>query len=240
MSTKELASQRWLMFSKLWSCYNEAQEDPDEANIIQLNEVFANHSKDDEIYPLTVTEIVDAQKADTKLKEFFKPNATPDTGLEIRIIEDQKCICNKGRLVIPKPLQRRATMWYHHYLQHPGHTRLEETMNAAIYWKGMRTTVRSVTKSCKACQVNKRRTRKYGHLPSKIVISTPWEALCVDLIGPFTLKGKDGSAIDFMALTMIDPASSWFEIVELPLVTRLTTMTVNGKEKVSKELIFDK
>ncbi len=65
MSTKELASQRWLTFSKLWSCYNEAQEDPDEANIIQLNEVFANHSKDDEIYPLTVTEIVDAQKADT-------------------------------------------------------------------------------------------------------------------------------------------------------------------------------
>jgi hypothetical protein len=53
-------------------------------------------------------------------------------------------------------------------------------------------------------------------------------------------RPKDGSAIDFMALTMIDPASSWFEIVELPLVTWLTIMTVNGKEKVSKELIFDK
>jgi hypothetical protein len=71
MSTKELTSQRWLMFSKLWSCYSEAQEDSDETNIIQLNEVFANHSKDDEIYPLTVTEIVDAQKADNKLKECF-------------------------------------------------------------------------------------------------------------------------------------------------------------------------
>jgi hypothetical protein len=35
MSTKKMASQRWLMFSKLWSCYNEAQEDPDETNIIQ-------------------------------------------------------------------------------------------------------------------------------------------------------------------------------------------------------------
>jgi hypothetical protein len=29
-------------------------------------------------------------------------------------------------------------MWYHHYLQHPGHTCLEETMKATIYWKGMR------------------------------------------------------------------------------------------------------
>jgi hypothetical protein len=77
-------------------------------------------------------------------------------------------------------------------------------------------------------------------LPSKVLISTPWEALCVDLIGPYTLKGKDGSAVDFMALTMIDPASSWFEIVELPLVSQLTTTSVNGKEKVCKELIFDK
>jgi hypothetical protein len=146
MSTKEVTSQRWLMFSKIWSCYNEAQENSDETNIIQLNEVFANHSEDNEIYPLTVTEIVDAQKVDNKLKEFFKPNATLDKGLELRIIEDQKCICNKGRLVIPKPLQWQAMMWYHHYLQHPGHTRLEKRMNAAIYWKGMQTTIRSITK----------------------------------------------------------------------------------------------
>ncbi len=64
------------MFSKLWSCYNKAQEDSDETNIIQLNEVFTNHSKFNEIYPLTVTEIVNAQKADNKLEDFFKPNAT--------------------------------------------------------------------------------------------------------------------------------------------------------------------
>ncbi len=132
MSTKEVTSQRWLMFSKLWSCYNEAQEDSDETNIIQLNEVFANHSEDSEIYPLTITEIVDTQQADNKLKEFFKPNTTLDKGLELRFIEGQKWICNKGRLVIPKPLQRRATMWYHHYLQHPGHTCLEETMDTVI------------------------------------------------------------------------------------------------------------
>jgi hypothetical protein len=53
----------------------------------------------------------------------------------------------------------------------------------------------------------------------KLVISTPWEALCVDLVGPYTLKGSDGSAIDFMALTMINPASSWFKIVEFALVS---------------------
>jgi hypothetical protein len=71
--------------------------------------------------------------------------------------------------------------------------------------------------------------------------SHPWEALCVNLVGLYTLKGKDGYAIDFMALTMIDPASSWLKIVDLPLVSRLTTKMVNGtNEKVSKELIFNK
>jgi hypothetical protein len=219
MSTKTMASQRWLMFSKLWSCYNEAQEDLDETNIIQMNEVFANRSDENKIYPLTVKEIIEAQNADNKLKQFFKCNATLDKGLELQIIEDQKCNCNKRRLIVPTPLQRQVTMWYHHYLQHPEHTCLEEMMNAAIYWKGMRKTIQSITKSCKSCQVNKRHQLKYGHLPSKLVISTPWEAQCVDLIGPYTLKGKDGSAVDFMALTIIDPTSSWFEIVELPLVS---------------------
>jgi hypothetical protein len=93
----------------------------------------------------------------------------------------------------------------------------------------MRKTIQLIIKSCKSCQVNKRRQLKYAHLPSKIVISTPWEALCVNLVGPYTLKGKDSSAVGFMALTMIDLASSWFEIVELPLVSRLTTTLVNGK-----------
>ncbi len=53
---------------------------------------------------------------------------------------------------------------------------------------------------------------------------TPWRALCVDLIGPYTLKGQDGSRIDFMCMTMIDPTSSWFEIVELPTVNLVTTV----------------
>jgi hypothetical protein len=143
-------------------------------------------------------------------------------------------------MIIPKPLQRRAVLWYHYYLQHPGHTQLEETMKATMYWKAMRTTIQSLTKSCKTCQTNKKRKLKYGHLPSKTIITVPWRVLCVDLIGPFILKGKDGTIIDLIALAMIDPATSWFEVVELPLVRRLKTITVNGKESSIVEEIFDK
>jgi hypothetical protein len=83
-----MASQRWLLFLKLWLCYNEAQEVSDKTNIIQMNEVFTNRSEEDKIYPLTVKEIIEAQKADNKLKNFFKHNATLDKGLELRIMEN--------------------------------------------------------------------------------------------------------------------------------------------------------
>ena len=82
----------------------------------------------------------------------------------------------------------------------------------------MRTTIQSITKSCRTCPVNKKRKLKYKHLLPKSVITAPWRTLCVDLVGSYTLKGKDGSVIDFMVLTVIDPTSSWFKIVELPLV----------------------
>ena len=50
------------MFSKFWSCYKEAQEDLDDTNMIQMNQVFAHRSKEDEIYLLTVKKIIEAQQ----------------------------------------------------------------------------------------------------------------------------------------------------------------------------------
>jgi hypothetical protein len=184
-----------------------------------MNDVFANRSKEDKIYPLTTEEIVEAQQADASLKHLFKCNAVIDQGLEIKLIENTTCACEDGQLVIPKPLQVSEVTRYHHYLQYPGHTCLKETMNAAMHWKDMCTTIRPITRSCRTFQINKRRSIKYGHLPPKTIISNPWECLCVNLIGPYTLKDKDNLQINFMALTMIDPASSWFEIAELPVIT---------------------
>jgi hypothetical protein len=121
-----------------------------------MNEVFANCSDKDEIYPLTTEEIAAAQWADASLKHLFKRNAVIDQGLEIMLIENMTCVCKDGWLVIPKPLQVHAVKWYHYYLQHYGHTHLVETMNTAMYWKGMHTTIRSLPKSCRSCQINKR------------------------------------------------------------------------------------
>ncbi len=43
-----------------------------------------------------------------------------------------------------------------------------------------------------------------------------------------------------MALTMINPTSSWLKIAELPVVKRLGRQTVNNKELLIADETFDK
>ena len=57
---------------------------------------------------------------------------------------------------------------------------------------------------------------KYGHIHPKIAAVTPWKHMCVDLIGPYTIKAKEKTILAVMCLTMINPATSWFESLELP------------------------
>ncbi len=58
-STKVQSNHHWIMFSNFWSCFNETQ-DPDDVNPIETNQVFANRSEEDEIFPLTIKEIVES------------------------------------------------------------------------------------------------------------------------------------------------------------------------------------
>jgi hypothetical protein len=56
---KELSAQQWKSFAHHWQSYNE-QSASTEASCFHINEVFANCCKEDEIYPLTTEEIVEA------------------------------------------------------------------------------------------------------------------------------------------------------------------------------------
>jgi hypothetical protein len=55
--------------------------------------------------------------------------------------------------------------------------------------------------------------KKYGMLPLEIAESDPWVMVCVDLVGPFTIR-IPVKTHSLFALTMIDPATGWFEIVK--------------------------
>ncbi len=178
---RDNGSQRqcWMMVLKNWC---ELDNDSDNLDSYtskhdDWNLVFTHHKKEEEVYPLTLTEIADAQCKDQELKDYFKTNAImPQKDMGIQLIEDTKVLCKNGKVMIPTSHRQRAVRWYHHYLQHPGHSRLEETMRSMMYWKGMHTAIWKYIKSCRSCQVNKRHSQKYGHLPPKLSIMTPWKA----------------------------------------------------------------
>ncbi len=87
-------------------------------------------------------EIAEAQFKDQELKIYFKKNAKmPQKNICFQLIEDTKVLWKNGKPIISKSLRHRAVSWYHHYLQHSGHSRLEETMISMMHWKSVRTTI---------------------------------------------------------------------------------------------------
>ena len=54
-----------------------------------MNQVFAHRSEDEEIYPRTVKEIVEAQKAYPILTHLYKSNAVLSKGLELQLVENE-------------------------------------------------------------------------------------------------------------------------------------------------------
>eukprot|EP00804_Cyclotella_cryptica_P019221 CCRYP_006125-RA/>CCRYP_006125-RA protein AED:0.51 eAED:0.03 QI:0/0/0/1/0/0/2/0/482 len=213
-------NKNWMMVTKCWCYYTMQEESAIDTSAYQedLNLVFANRSEEDKdvIYLLRVREIAQARKLNASLKMLKDQYST-------QVVKSTEILCKDEKMAIPKELQHRAGKWYHHYLQHSGHTRLKETLHDAMYWKGMQNTIRKYVKNYHAGQVNKRHKHKYGKLPTKFIITNPWEVLCVNLIGPYMIKGKDRTEINFMCLTMIDPVSTWFGIVELLVITEAIT-----------------
>jgi hypothetical protein len=61
--------------------------------------------------------------------------------------------------------------------------------------------------------MTKKERKKYGLLLPKIAESDPWVMVCVDLVGTFTIRTPTKTH-SLIALTMIDPASAWFQIVK--------------------------
>jgi hypothetical protein len=99
-------------------------------------------------------------------------------------------------IVVPKSLQLKIVEWYHVTLCHPGETRTEQTSRQHFTWKGLRNTVQEVCKKYPTCQKTKRSTIKYGKLPPKEAEAIPWDKLCVDIIGLYTIEDdKNESSI---------------------------------------------
>ena len=97
----------------------------------------------------------------------------------------------KAKIYVPTILQKKIVQWYHTMLCHPRENRTEATIHQHYYWSNLRDTVVEVVKPCHICQVSKKGQKNYGQLPAKEAEAVPWETLCVDLIGPYTVRPKD-------------------------------------------------
>ncbi len=113
-------------------------------------------------------------------------------------------------------MRKRILHWYHDALQHPGINRTERTIRQHLTWPGLSDDVAKHVESCHKCQLCKNPRTKYGHLKPRTFEDKPWDTLCVDLVGPYSVTDKHGKELSLHAMTMCDPATGWFEIVEIP------------------------
>jgi hypothetical protein len=153
-------------------------------------------------------------KEQTKIKGLREKGlAQPD--YSIQHIEGYDLLCYKEKIYFPQLLRQRVLSWFHEYLLHPGQTRTEKTIRNTMTWPGLTQDVEHciLCSTCQIYQMTKKDRRKYGLLPPKIAESDPWVMVCLDLVGPFTM-GTPAKTHSLLALTMIDPATGWFEIVE--------------------------
>ena len=117
--------------------------------------------------------MVNQQKDSTLIK-----TASTDKNYSVNVFHGgekiRRLICYKGKIVIPKSLQRSIVEWYHNHLCHPGRVRTELTIRKHFYWKHLRETVQAVCDTCHICQLTKKGKKKYGKLPMKEAEATPW------------------------------------------------------------------
>ena len=67
-STDATMHQNWMTFSKCWCKYTQTYTNSTNKHNYSMNSVFANRSKEEEIFPLTVKEIAKAQGLDKLFK----------------------------------------------------------------------------------------------------------------------------------------------------------------------------
>jgi hypothetical protein len=75
------------------------------------NFMFAHHKEEDEIYPLTMIELAEAQRKDQELMGYIKKNTNMPNNIFFQLIEDTKVQCKNSKLIVLAFLRHRAVSW---------------------------------------------------------------------------------------------------------------------------------
>ena len=218
-----------------------------EHEIHNIAECFGYDDDDlpSDAFPIRYRDIAKAQSKDKRLQTKL---LTLDSYSEYTFRGGDKShqlICRHGKIAVPTKLQSRLVNWYHEMLCHPGETRTEQTIRQHFDWKGLRTTVHTICSKCPTCQKAKVSNQKHGKLPAKQAEVNPWDTLCVDLIGPYKIKRKGKNDLKLWCLTMIDPATGWFEMA--PITNKTAAEVADIAERswftrypIPQKIVFDR
>ena len=190
----------------------------DNQEILNISDLYGYYDEDlpDSAYPIRYHDIAKAKKTGAKLRQ--KLVSHKDYTLETFRGGDQnhRLIFLNSKICLPAALQKKTVDWYHEMICHPGETQRDHTLCQHFDWKGLHTIVQGVCKKCPTCQKSKTTNHKYVKLPPKQSGKNPWDTLCVYLIGPYTIPKKGKNPLRLWCLTMINPATGWFEMAQIP------------------------
>ena len=94
-------------------------------------------------------------------------------------------------------------------------------------------------------QMSKNENQKYGKLPPKQAETNPWDTLFIDLIGTYTIPQKGENPLKLWCLTMIDPATGWFKMAQIPNkaaaeIADITEKTWFTGYPLPQQIVFDR
>ena len=166
----------------------------DNQDILNISELYGYDDKDlpDSPYPICYHNISKAQETDAKLQQKLVSHKDYTLNTFCGGNQNHCLICRNNKICLPEALQKKTVDWYHEMLCNPVETQTEHTLRQHFDWKFLRTTLHDVCKKCPTRQREKTTNQKYGKLPPKQAETNPWDTLCVDLIGRYTIpwKGK--------------------------------------------------
>ena len=132
-------------------------------------EMYAFTSNEqEELFPLDLPRIAKEQvREESKNKELKKLFLTKQKDFGKKTVGDITLTTYMNKIYIPQNIRPRIMNWYHHFLCHPGASRLQLTIAQNLYWPGMVGDCVYQTRTCDTCQRYKKQKFKYGHVPDK-------------------------------------------------------------------------
>lgn len=131
----------------------------------EVSELLALETINEEMdFPLQLSILREEQGLERKsCKEFKNFYYKNKDDFKYTVMGETEVLTYKGRIYVPKKLQRKTMQWYHYFLCHPGSNRLEKTMAHSLYWPNMAIHCMQFTENCSNCQMHKREERSMGN-----------------------------------------------------------------------------